>query len=215
VRKELLDRNPFDRYPIPRGQHKKRAYLTLEELKKLREHTYKEATTKSAVLFFVLSTEFNGVRASDLLQLRPKNIRGSIVEYVTQKNKVHRTASLTQRAQEIIAAFGEGRTNAPFLLPFLPDDFDSLTPDKKRKALESKVTLLNRWLARAAKEAGIEKHISTHLARHTVATLLWRKGTDRRMAANALGDKTERMMDHYIAELEAEELRRITEGLLD
>ncbi len=132
-----------------------KAYLTIEELKRLAETPCDIPVLKVASIFSC----FTGLRISDVLNLSWENIvlmpdgNSHCMRIVTQKTKSRATLPISDEALQWCGERGEGLV------------FKGL----KRTMIYAQ---LRKWIA----EAGIDKHITFHCFRHTFAVLQLSKG---------------------------------------
>lgn len=149
----------------------KREFLTVEEVKKLIDTPIKKnyEQLKSAFLFSC----FCGLRVSDVCKLTWRD--------VIQENGQYRVEILMTK------------TKQPLYLPlnkqamrWLPERGDALVDDK----IFPRVSLLHReQITKWAKDAGITKHVTYHVSRHTFATLELTMGADLYTTSKLLGHK--------------------------
>ena len=171
VREELIDRNPMkllDSSERFHAEDSKREFLNLDELKLIIDTPLRFDLTKRAFLFCC----FTGLRFSDVTKLTGKDIltnpdgNGKYIR--TKMQKTQRWINLPLSAEA---------------LKWIP----------QRESLEDKLfplvdhTHVSQHLDIWMKDAGIEKHVTFHCARHTFATLLITKGADIYTVSKLLG----------------------------
>ncbi|GAP73207.1 hypothetical protein SAMD00024442_69_8 [Candidatus Symbiothrix dinenymphae] len=154
---DLIDRNPFKQIK-PENKPKKHSaevcYLTIEEVRQLKNTPCLYPVIKQAFLFSC----FSGLRYSDVAgltwgKLQKENDGGTFINYIQEK------------------------TTKQEYLPIARDATDYL-PDKNGAAATDFIFNLpsdgyvNMQLKQWAYAAGISKHLTFHVARHTHATLL-------------------------------------------
>lgn len=165
---ELLE--PKDKIRIPDS---KRAFLTIEELKKLMETPTMSVYTKKVYLFMC----FCGLRISDVKQLKwgdveqTENGQWRIIK-IQQKTQDMAYIPLSERAAEYLPERGE-KSKSDYIFSDIPSE-----------------PVMNRMLKAWAKRAGIEKVLTLHTARHTFATTLMTLGTDIYTVSKLLGHKS-------------------------
>ena len=166
----ILD-NPGRRVKAIKSQESVRQYLQLEEIKLLTKQECKMPMLKKAFLFSCLT----GLRWSDMINLRWGDIIYSDSELIwkivfTQvKTKSREWLPITQQAYDILGIRGD-------------DDIRIF------KGLQYNVWT-NRALAEWVLEAGINKHVTYHVSRHTFATLLLTNNADIFTISKLLGHK--------------------------
>ena len=173
VRDDLIQLNPFNKIApsdkISRND-KKRCFLEVEEVAKLMATPYdKLPQIKQAFLFQC----FCGLRISDVEALKWGDVKLDSqrphIELIMQKTKRHIDVDLSEEA-----------------IRWMPERGDASNDDKVFALLPVQVNInihLNRW----AKAAQIEKHITTHVARHTFATMSLTAGVDLYTTSKMLG----------------------------
>lgn len=155
--------------PFKGSMHAPRQYLTIEEIKKLRETECRYPVLKQAFLFSC----FCGLRISDVRGLRWRDIvkdgdryRVSIIQYKT-KEILH--LPLNQQA-----------------LGCLPDRGKDKPDDHIFKGIPTPTTIsqaIKKW----AKDAGITKKVTFHVSRHSFATTSLTLGADLYTTSKLLG----------------------------
>lgn len=172
VRLDLIASNPFHKLSQaekPQRRTKKKEYLTLDEVKRMSVAECDDWRVKYAFLFCC----FTGLRYVDVSRLKWKHIvevgKGEYqIELVQQKTKEPVYIPLSANA-----------------LKWLPErDYDGkenyIFKFRDRSIIYD---YLNKW----AKTAGVEKHVTFHMSRHTCATLLLYYGTDLYTVSKILG----------------------------
>lgn len=182
VKRELIDKNPcylVSNDDKPKRGESKRQYLTLDEVKKMAETECKYPLVKK---LFMLSC-FTGLRYSDIISLCWKNIKViengvCQIETIQKKTKQAITIPLSENAMQWLPnRNGAEDEKVLFKMPDRSVSYD----------------FLHRW----AKEAGIKKNVTFHVARHTYATLLLYYGADLYTVSKLLGHKNVKTTQIY------------------
>lgn len=172
VRLDLIASNPFHKLSQaekPQRRTKKKEYLTLDEVKRMSVAKCDDWRVKYAFLFCC----FTGLRYVDVSRLKWKHIvevgKGEYqIELVQQKTKEPVYIPLSANALKWLPERGyDGKENYIFKFRDRSIIYD----------------YLNKW----AKTAGVEKHVTFHMSRHTCATLLLYYGTDLYTVSKILG----------------------------
>lgn len=163
-KKGIAQGNPFDGVELD-ARNKEIEYLTIDELRKV-----VDTPTKRKVRKPFLFSCFTGMRWSDVSQLRWANVeefggRWRVV-FRQQKTKETTYIELNDQAMALMGDRGER---------------DALVFDTPH------YSWVNTQLAAWMREAGIDKHITFHCARHTFATMLLTLGTDLYTVSKLLG----------------------------
>jgi integrase/recombinase XerD len=157
---EVIIKNPFIGFRLPKVQVKKDAGLTLEELKafsKAPTNSKLQELIKDMAMFRYYSL---GMRYRDQILLKPENLNGDILTYITSKNKKRFQFKLHPEAFRIL----EKWKSKPYLFPVLKKP---PTPTELSNEMIIIFGTHNTILKKLAKRAGITKKISTHTFRHT------------------------------------------------
>lgn len=92
------------------------------------------------------------------------------------------------------------KTDKPFTIPLLKPALDILDKYNGNLPVISNVKY-NRYLKDMSKEAGINKLITSHWARHTGATLLLNKGVDMKIVSKICGHSSSKITEQVYAKL--------------
>lgn len=175
VRLNMILANPFHKLSQsekPQRRTKKREYLTLEEVRKLAATPCDDWRVKHAFLFCC----FTGLRYIDVSRLKWKHIvkvseNEYQIEVMQKKTKEPVYVPLSENAKKWLPEQGiNGRENYVFQFRDRSIIYD----------------YLNKW----AQAAGIEKHVTFHMSRHTCATLLLYYGADLYTVSKILGHQS-------------------------
>jgi integrase/recombinase XerD len=187
--------NPFHSFKL-KTEKPSKARLTEEELKAIIDLELPEGKRIAhARTAFLLQFFLAGMRIGDLLQMRWEMVEGDRIQYRSQKTNTHLSVKLVPAALKLIEPY---KKEKGFVLPFLPE---GLTPEAQQKKVESMTALINRMLVEIAKKAKIEKKVTTHVARHSFASLAWANSRDIKAVSQALGHTSTKMTENYLREL--------------
>lgn len=160
----------FDFASKVRQEPSRREYLTIDELKTLINTECRHEIVKRAFLFSCLC----GLRVSDIRKLRWCDLQRSgrcvRIEITMQKTKEPLYLPISDEALKWLPERGEAG-DSDFIFPLTHEGTVNDT--------------LQHW----AKVAGITKHISFHVARHTHATMMLTLGADLYTVSKLLGHK--------------------------
>lgn len=154
----------------PKRKRTEREYLTMDEIRLLSQTHFYNEMLKRAFLFSC----FCGLRHSDIAALTWENLR---------KDKAGNTQLhiIQQKTQEIISLPLSSEA-----LKQLPERGKALDTERVFNGLIS-LGRTNEVLSRWGKDAGIQKHITFHTARHTHATMMITLGADIYTVSKLLG----------------------------
>lgn len=172
VKEGILMRNPMDLIEStekPRTPNGERAFLTIDELKRLVESPCKYDIAKKMFMFAC----FTGLRFSDVRRVTWRMIDSGDIGIMQKKtgNIVH--VPLTG--------------NAEAWLPERPED---ASPDTAVFSCYPPLGTIDKFIQRWADDAGIHKKITFHVSRHTFATLLITSGADLYVVSKLLGHQS-------------------------
>ncbi len=148
-----------------------RTFLKLTEIEKLAQTPCRDHEVKRAFLFSC----FTGLRLSDIRALQWQQIKGDTIEFRQKKTKGYEYLHLSEMARQILT----DRPNPKVLNMQNTNIFNIRSETQLGKVLKL-------W----CKDAGIDKRVSFHTARHTFATLALTQGVDLYTVSKLLGHKT-------------------------
>jgi integrase len=167
---KMINENPCARVKGIKGAETHRQFLTFEELKKLVATPIENELLRKAFLFSALT----GLRWSDVRALTWKKISrseasGWVIEYTQKKTRGSEVLPVSEQAIRILGD----------RLPVDQEIFDGLIYH----------SWMNDQLQNWVDEAGIQKKITFHCARHSFATLQLSNDTDIYTVSKLLGHK--------------------------
>lgn len=174
MRAGLVNDNPFTAYKLPQSDPSV-VYLTEDDLKKLiclyRSETLPD--NEQNVLRFFLFMSFTGMHISDARNLQIENIINGEIHYRRIKTGIAVAMPLSQPAAKLIEYYSHGRFRGKL--------FTSLPTDQA----------FNRVIKRVCQKVDIYKAVSAKAARHTFATLYYKKNSgDLGTLSKLLGHKS-------------------------
>lgn len=164
IRKEYFNiKNPLDKIDPVKYNSKPRGYLTKQEFKQLIKYLQDKNDLRG--LAYVLLSYSSGCRISEIRQLNRDSLDYDKLQFqVLGKGERYRTCVFSQEAGEAVKRYLETRTDDnPALF---------LSREHNRWGKES----IERFLRKAAQEAGIKQRVFPHLLRHTRAMHLLEDG---------------------------------------
>jgi integrase len=185
-----------------------RKFLEIEDIKKIEDFKIRLQSPLYDARELFLFECYTGMRISDILSLKWKNVTDT--EILISMRKTGKTISIPiiDKAQEIL---GKRRSILRKNYPQIPSEkyvFEILKIDVEnsssgeevqeiQNAISCATAIINKKLKRVAQKAGINKNLSTHVARHSFATALITKGADLLIVRDLLGHSDIRVTQIY------------------
>lgn len=173
IRAKLISRNPFSELEskeLPHVQLDRRDYLDVEDVRKLMATDCKSGEVKRVFLFCC----FVGMRYGDVRKLTWREIgrddNGLFVSTIQEKTHDSLKAYISKTAES-----------------FMPQRKES--PDDAQVFKLPNNAYCNKVVKEWAKKAGVKKHITFHMSRHTAATMLLNLDAALEVVAKQLGHK--------------------------
>ena len=120
---------------------------------------------------WLVSFYFAGIRISDVVALKWKDIKDGRLYYVMNKNEKPLSFKVPDKAENILNLYREDKKeNKGYIFPFLKDADPQDQKDVFVK-MRNATKVLNKFLKRIAEECGIDKNLLNHIARHTFGNI--------------------------------------------
>lgn len=217
----IIENNPFNDFECETiGTNKEK--LTWEEIESIKTLDLEENSliwhTRNC---FMLAFFCAGMRAGDLIQLRGTNIvceNGSWrICYRMDKTTTTKDILLLPEALEIIKKYVDlNQLTSEYIFPLLDNkaayakaitwEAKEQLPFKIKKTLlqqvNSKNSLLNKYLSKIAEMAKIEKKVSMHIARHSFANIARQKNANVFDISKALGHSNLKITETYLSKFD-------------
>lgn len=190
----------FGKYNNPRT--KKRA-ITSQQINLLASISIdpQKDTYINARNYFLFSFYCRGINFTDLASLKWENVKNNVLHYTRAKTKEEFIFSLHPKAGEIIEYYRniEGNSDAGYIFPILYKRHKTLQSirDRKKKVLAR----INKNLKELAQRVGIEKELTTYVARHSYATVLRRNGFSNEDIGRSLGHDSGKTTKIYLEDI--------------
>jgi site-specific recombinase XerD len=208
-KQNLIFNDPFeDVEPVNQSDPAPKVKLTYKQIKKLRNVSLPTGSMDDHVRnTFILQFYLYGTRAGDMIKMRWDRISGGRISYRMSKTKSVSYFKIPAPAMDILSQYRSEPAANGVMLPFLAD----LTPrelnDKQvvENAVSSALTVVNGKIKEVAKQAGINEemadNISSHVARHSLATYLVNKEFSIYDISKRLRHKSVTTTEHYLNRL--------------
>lgn len=194
---KMIKENPIVGVKGIKEKETNRQYLTLEELQKLAKTDCYYPIMKDAFLFSALT----GLRFSDIKNLTWKNLsydteNGWMLKYTQKKTKGVEYLPIAEQAVKIIGVTPEKLTTK--------NSKENIFESLNYSAYQNKK--LHKWV----EEAGIDKHITFHSARHSFATLQLTMGTDIYTVSKLLGHRHFKTTEIYAKVIDKKKINAVS-----
>lgn len=210
-------------YPFGRRQHTikkgagRKIALELAEVGAIFDYQPDPGSnTEKAKDLFIFMYLGNGINIKDVCLLKYKNIEGDFLRYYRQKTvrtksdqeeiRVH----LKSEMKKIIKKWGNKIEPDNYIFPILSPGLSAEQIHAKKRDFNC---LLNKHLKTIATDTGIDKNLTTYVARHSFATVLKRSGASTEMISETLGHSNLKTTQSYLAGFEEGALIKATDAL--
>ncbi|NDV97394.1 site-specific integrase [Dysgonomonas sp. 521] len=203
-------RHPFAGVYTGIDNTRKRA-LNIEEVGKLRQADIPGEGAKAIRLsrcrrLFFFSFYARGMSFIDLAYLRKDNIGKGVISYYRKKTGQPIEVKLTDEMKDIIDSFSKETRYSPYLFPIIRDK------DKDRRLqYETALRSYNRDLKDLARLSGVNQPVSSHVARHSWATIAKYERLPLSLISEGLGHRNEKTTYIYLAAFERSRLDEANE----
>lgn len=206
---------PFKFYKISKLKLKpnKRA-LTIEEFIKIRDvDLTHQPVLLEAYHYFMFSFYTRGMNFIDMMLLKKADIIGDRISYIRSKTKGKFNIEILSKVREIIDFYKDKTENTKYVFPILLSDV--MTPQQIEYRKSKVLSRYNRKLKEIGKLVGIEKELTSYVARHSFATILKQKGTSTDVISELMGHADVQITKTYLKEFDSAELDSANRQLLD
>ena len=213
---------PFGRrkYQIPTSRNIKKS-LDLDDIKKIYYYKFDPEMEREerARDYWLFSYFGNVMNSKDIAFLKYSNINGEYL--IFERAKTERamrsdpkpiTVYLSGDMKEIIDRWGnQDKSSNNFIFPILED---CLSPLGQFERVQFLVRIINDGMKIIMEKLGIDKKVTTYVARHTFSTVMKRSGASTEYIQEALGHAdiktTENYLDSFGKEIKKEFANRLT-----
>ncbi len=177
--------------------------LTLEDVIKIYYYQPENERERKAKDFWLFSYLANGINPTDIMHLKYRNIDGDYLVF-ERANTVNSTrldprpitVFISEDMQRIIN-YWENKDKRPenYIFPWIEHN---ATPLRQVELCELFVQAINDWMRKIGKKLGIEKSVSTYVARHTFSTIMKRSGVSTEYIQESLGHTSIKTTESYL-----------------
>lgn len=192
--------NPFTNIKINRGAKSKKPRLSMEEIKQLEQ----TKPIEGSVLFHaknVWLAQFYaaGTRIGDMLAMKFENVGPDRIVFDMQKTEEEQSIPINPKLRAIIEYYRTpDKTLKDYIFPFFKKEIDYSNDEFFKKQLWSKTAQINASLKDLATMAGIDKNLTTHMARHSFADIARKKSGNIYGVSKALRHSNIRITEEYL-----------------
>ncbi len=178
--------HPFQNVYTKIASTRKRA-LTKEEISSLNS-TFKQneqqfsGQERNALFLFLFSFYACGMSFVDLADLRKSDINKNTISYYRKKTGRLIQVELSEEMKWLINYFSDQTHNSPYVFPILTKHSGSLY-----QQYCSRLRRQNHYLKSIMNKIGFKKNLSTHMARHSWATIARSESVSVDVISEALG----------------------------
>ena len=144
--------------------------FSVDEIQKLENAKNITEAQQKAIHIWLISFYFAGISVGDVLKLKWSDFNNDRLLYRMNKNSKLVSLKIPEKAIEIFKYYKEQSTNSDLVFPQL-NDVNLKDTEEVSKKKQSITRNLNRRLQIAAKQLGIKKNISMHIARHSFGNI--------------------------------------------
>ena len=163
-------------YPFGKGKmtiripESQKIGFTADEIQKLENAQDISEAQQKAIHIWLISFYFAGIRVGDVLQLKWADFNDGRLLYRMNKNSKLVSLKVPEKATEIFNNYKDETESNGLVFPQLKD-IDLNNAEEISKRTQSITRNLNRRLKIVAKQLGIKKNISMHIARHSFGNI--------------------------------------------
>lgn len=161
---------------------------------------------RNSCLLFLFSFYARGMSFVDMAYLKKENLRNNVISYRRKKTGQLMEVKVTASMRHILQLFEAATDGSPYLLPIIHKIGIS-----ERLQYESALRIQNNRLKRIASLCGLEKNLSTHVARHSWATIAKKEHLPLAVISEGLGHTSEKTTAIYLASFDRSVLDRANE----
>lgn len=189
------NQNPFTKLKMESNKSVK-TKLSSEELDAISNLQYQPGTMIwHCRNIFLLCFNFMGMRIADALTLRKRQLSSGRISYTMRKTDDIKSVLLSAEAKELLSRYNiNALSDDDYIFPLVKPRRDN----DLHRAISSATAMYNKYLRSIAKDAGITKTISSHVARHSWAQQAKLKNINLGVIQQALGHASARTTEIYM-----------------
>jgi integrase len=146
--------------------------LEVSDIIRLEAYSTENQIHQHALNIFLFSFYFAGIRASDVLQIRWKDLKDGRLFYVMTKNKKPGSIKIPAKAQKIIQIYKPDRVvKSDFVFPDMQSMVGENDETKFKKYLKVQIARINNALKSIGEDLYLPIKLTMDVARHSFATI--------------------------------------------
>ncbi len=149
---------------------------------------------------FLFSYYCRGMNFFDIMMLRWSNISGNRINYIRSKTKGKFNIGILPPAKQILDFYKDLFSSTDYVFPILLSEKMTATQIQNRK--HKKLKKFNSDLKKIAEIVGIDKPLSSYVARHSYATNLKQIGVSTDIVSQSMGHKNVAITTAYLKDFE-------------
>ena len=207
------DAYPFLTYKVSKlkGKGLKRA-LNMDDVKKIVDMDLTEhPNLVNSRNYFVFSFYTRGMNFADMMKLKWTDISNDQIHYTRSKTKGNFIIKILPPVQKVLNYY-KADTTTKYIFPILSKD--KLRPTQLEYRKKKMLLLYNKQLKEISIVCGINKPLSSYVARHSFANCLKQKGVATDIISESMGHQNLTVTQAYLKELESSVLDNACEMLL-
>ena len=205
---------PFKTYKVSKlkGKGLKKA-LSIKQVKKIVNFDLEDhPLLTNSRHYFVFSFYTRGMNFADMMKLEWRAVDGDKILYTRSKTKGNFMVKILPPVREILDFYQKNSVGTKYVFPILLKD--DMTPlqleNRKHKTLQR----YNKDLKEIARICGIDKNLSSYVARHSFANCLKQKGVATDIISESMGHQNLAITQAYLKELDSKVLDEAAELLI-
>ena len=205
---------PFKEYTIThlKNETAKRA-ISKEEIQLIKNYEPPTGNQQEdSKNYFLFSYYAMGMNFTDMAKLKWSDISDGRINYIRSKTGKGYSIKILPPAQEILRFYNKFNPNNSYVFPILNDSI--ITPERIKHTITIAIRLTNKHLKKIGQVVGIEKPLTTYVARHSWATVMKRSGVSTTIISEGMGHKSESITQVYLDSFENSTLDKANENIL-
>lgn len=184
-----------------------------DQLKKFITYQPKSKIQTMARNVTLLQYLLQGARIMEALTLEWANVHPAYVEYLPQKKA--RKPKFIPRSPLLNKLLKEQTKEGRYVLPYIGEDFESLTLKQKHNRRNRITREVNTGLKEIALALEIDIKLSSHMFRHAFADAVIQTGASIHQAAALLGHSNPATTERYIKDLQMGDVSELALSIMD